>query len=137
MIKVIMYLLLIINITSYSFSLKELNSDIMLKKGDKKIKEYVINNISSKPKVYFLNIDSEYNNIELETNRFVLPPSKEKTFKIKIVGKGIEGENSYFLNITEKHTGVVEEKKNNILINKNVRIKQKYFLIFYEFYNKK
>lgn len=130
MIKVIMYLLLIINITSYSFSLKELNSDIMLKKGDKKIKEYVINNISSKPKVYFLNIDSEYNNIELETNRFVLPPSKEKTFKIKIVGKGIEGENSYFLNITEKHTGVVEEKKNNILINKNVRIKQKYFLIF-------
>ena len=130
MIKVIMYLLLIINITSYSFSLKELNSDIMLKKGDKKIKEYVINNISSKPKVYFLNIDSEYNNIELETNRFVLPPSKEKTFKIKIVGKGIEGENSYFLNIIEKHTGVVEEKKNNILINKNVRIKQKYFLIF-------
>lgn len=130
MIKIIMYLLLIINITSYSFSFKELSSDIILKKGDKKIKEYAIKNISSKPKIYLLNVDSEYNNIELETNRFVLPPSKEKTFKIKIVGKGIEGENSYFLNITEKHTGVVEEKKNNILINKNVRIKQKYFLIF-------
>lgn len=117
---------LIFNINIFSFSLDSLEFNEILKKEEIKTKEYTLNNNTNEIKKY--SISTKSSNVEIEPKSFVLSPQKEQKFNIKVLGKGNEGMNDFYLTIVEKNLNKDSSKKNSLYLNKVVQIKQKYIL---------
>ncbi len=118
-------IMLIFNISIFSFSLNNLEFNETIKKGEIKTKEYILGNNTNEIKKYLISIDST--NLEIEPKTFVLPPEKEQKFYIKVLGKGSDGTNEFYLTIIEKNFNRDSSNKNLLYLNKIVQIKQKYF----------
>lgn len=118
-------IMLIFNISIFSFSLNNLEFNETIKKGEIKTKEYILGNNTNEIKKYLISIDST--NLEIEPKTFVLPPEKEQKFYIKALGKGSDGTNDFYLTIIEKNFNRDSSNKNLLYLNKIVQIKQKYF----------
>ncbi|MGL5460874.1 MAG: hypothetical protein ACRDBY_14755 [Cetobacterium sp.] len=118
--------MLIFNINIFSFSLDSLEFNETLKKGEYKIREYILSNNTNEIKKYSISINSS--NVEIKPKNFVLSPQKKQKIYIKVLGKGNRGINEFYLTITEKNLNKDSSKKNSIFLNKIIQIKQKYFL---------
>lgn len=118
-------IMLILNISIFSFSLNNLEFNETIKKGEIKTKEYILGNNTNEIKKYLISIDST--NLEIEPKTFILPPEKEQKFYIKVLGKGSDGTNEFYLTIIEKNLNRDSSNKNLLYLNKIVQIKQKYF----------
>lgn len=124
--KIGILIMLVLNITAFSFSLSSLDFDETLKRGETKEKEYVLTNNGKKTKRYDITTDSK--NVKIEPKLMILSDGKYKTFKIKVKGTGKKGENSYHITIKERVIDRERTEKNAVYINKVVRIKQKYYI---------
>lgn len=119
-------IMLLFNISTFSFSLSDLDFDKSLKKGEVKTKKYTLINNTDKIKKYLLSTNS--NQVEVKPKSFVLAPQKEKEFTIDVLGQGDIGENEYMLTIIEKNLNKEKKEGSVLYLNKVVQIKQKYFL---------
>lgn len=118
--------MLLFNISAFSFSLSDLDFDKNLNKGEVKTKKYILTNNMDKIKKYSLSTNS--NQVEIKPKTFILAPQKEKEFVIEVLGKGNIGVNEYILTITEKNLNKEKIEGSVLYLNKVVQIKQKYFL---------
>lgn len=118
--------LLILKVSTFSFSLDSLEFNETIKRGELKEKEYVLINNTNEVKKY--SVSGSLNNIEIKPKTFILSPEKKQKLNLKVLGEGKVGENKFTLTIIEKNLNKDNTKKNPVYLNKVVRIKQKYFL---------
>ncbi|MGL5123364.1 MAG: hypothetical protein ACRC6K_04280 [Fusobacteriaceae bacterium] len=117
-----------ISIMSYSFQIDKVNFDEVIERGilKSKSKEYSLYNNTQDIKQYEVFIEGEYSNIKISPSKFTLKPEATKLIKIRIRGEGKKGENSYYLVFYERNLS--KQRENKIIINKKIRIKQKYII---------
>lgn len=124
--KIIILIVMIItsSLSSYSFQMDTVNFDKVIKKNDKESKEYTIVNNSFDLKEYELYIEETPNNIKIEPKKFKLKPNDEQIVNLTIEGTKRKGEYSYYFVVIDKNLS--EKKSNAAILNKKIRIKQKY-----------
>ncbi|MGL5703270.1 MAG: hypothetical protein ACRCW5_09110 [Cetobacterium sp.] len=125
--KYIISILVMINsLSSFSFQMDKTNFDEVVLRDAIKSKNYTILNNSEDTKEYMVNIENDISNITVKPSKFVLKPNEEKIIQLSVEGRGKKGENSYFLVFSERNLSA--QKENKVVINKKIRIKQKYIM---------
>ncbi|MGL5725312.1 hypothetical protein [Cetobacterium sp.] len=123
---IISILIMIISLSSFSFQMDKTDFNEVVLRGTIKSKNYTILNNSEDTKEYMVNIENDISNVTVRPSKFVLKPNEEKIIQLSVEGRGKKGENSYFLVFSERNLSA--QKKNKAVINKKIRIKQKYIM---------
>lgn len=123
---IISILIMISSLSSLSFQMDKTNFDEVVLRGAIKSKNYTILNNSEDTKEYIVNMENNISNITVKPSKFVLKPNEEKIIQLSVEGRGKKGENSYFLVFSERNLSA--QKENKAVINKKIRIKQKYIM---------
>lgn len=114
--------MLILSTVCFGLKIDELEFDKVVGRAEVAEKIITLTNNELETKIYKLSIEED-KNIKLTPSLITLLPQESKKIKIKVFGKNIKGDYTYFLVIKEVNKNAL---KKGVKLNKTIKILHKY-----------